>query len=272
MGQFFSYKNSSIHYSQYGNGDELLICLHGFGEEATSFAFLDKAVGHQFTILAINTPFHGDTVWNEGLLFTPENLHEIILGLVEVCMTKAINQKINFLGYSMGGRLVLAYFQQYPRFVKSIALVTSDGLHKNCWYWFATQTGLGNRLFKFTMQQPYWFLGMAKMLGKIGLLNKSVVKFVAYYLGDEGIRTALYKRWTTMRKFNPDLPLIKRLVAENNVPAKMLFGLHDRIIRYQPGQQFQQGQEALIGITVIRAGHQLMQEKYVAEIVGLLNR
>ncbi len=270
MGNFIAYKNSSIHYCHYGSGNELLICLHGFGEEASSFSFLEKTLGSRFTIIGINMPFHGETVWNEGLLFSPEDLHEIIVSLVKISKPQTADYKVHFLGYSMGGRLVLAYFQQYPQLVKSISLVAPDGLHKNNWYWFATQTAIGNRLFKFTMQQPQWFMGMVKLLGKIGLLNKSVAKFVAYYLGDENIRTALYKRWTTMRKFRPDLPLIKKRIAENKVPVKMLFGEHDRIILYQRGQSFQQGQEGLIEVRIIKAGHQLMQQKYVSEIAALL--
>ncbi len=270
MVNLFAYKNSSIHYCLYGSGEELLICFHGFGEEATSFFFLEKVVGNRFTIIAISMPFHGDTAWNEGLLFSPQNLHEIIGGIVKVCKPQTPDYKVHFLGYSMGGRLVLAYFQQYPQLVKSIALVAPDGLYKNNWYWFATQTTIGNRLFKFTMQQPQWFTGMIKLLGKMGLLNKSVAKFVSYYLGDENIRTALYKRWTTLRKFQPNLPLIKRLIAADKVPVEMLFGEYDRIILYQRGEQFQQGHEEMIEVKIIKAGHQLMQEKYVAEITNLL--
>ena len=270
MGTSIAYKNSIIDYCHYGSGDEILICLHGFGEDATSFSIFKNNISNRFTIIAINMPFHGATVWNQGLLFSPADLHEIIESLVKICKPQTADYKIYFLGYSMGGRLGLSYFQQYPQFVKSISLVAPDGLHKNNWYWFATQTTIGNRLFKFTMQQPQWFMGMVKLLGKIGLLNKSVAKFAAYYLDDETIRIALYKRWTTMRKFRPNLPLIKRLVAANKVPVKMLFGEHDRIILYQRGQNFQQGLDGLIEVKIIKAGHQLLQEKYVAAIVSLL--
>ncbi len=222
-------------------------------------------------MIAINMPFHGETAWTQGLLFTPEDLYDIIGALVQACRPRPAGYKIHFLAYSMGGRLALAYFQQYPQLVKSLVLVAPDGLHKNRWYWFATQTNIGNRLFKFTMKQPQWFLGMVKMLGKINLLNKSVAKFVGYYLGDQGIRTALYQRWTTMRKFRPDLPLIRSLISQNKMPVALLFGLHDRIILYQRGQHFQKGQEALIRVEVIKAGHQLLQEKYADKIAELLN-
>jgi len=153
-----------------------------------------------------------------------------------------------------------------------MAFTAPDGLHKNRWYWFATQTAIGNRLFKFTMHHPFWFLGMVKLLGRINLLNKSVSKFVAYYLGDKSIRTDLYKRWTTLRKFRPQLRLIKELITEHKVPVKILFGEHDRIILYPSGIKFQGSQQDLISVKVIKAGHQLLQEKYVDEIVELLNR
>ncbi|MEO7312105.1 MAG: alpha/beta hydrolase [Chitinophagaceae bacterium] len=270
MATLLAYKNSTISYSRYGSGDALLICLHGFGEAASSFAFLEKSLGERFTIIALNMPFHGETIWNEGLTFTVTDLFEIIKSL-PLAGKPELTVNMHLLGYSMGGRLALAFFQDYPHCVKSIALVAPDGLHKNRWYWFATQTALGNRAFKFTMHYPQWFLGMVKLLGKIGLLNKSVAKFVSYYLGDETIRMALYKRWTTMRTFRPSLTLIKNLAFEKQVPIKILFGAFDRIILYQRGEKFQQGHEDLIKVFVIKAGHQLMQEKYVADIIELLN-
>jgi pimeloyl-ACP methyl ester carboxylesterase len=63
--------SSRISYSWWGTGKKLLLCLHGYGESATSFALLEQALGKEFTILAPDLPFHGGTQWKDRLYFDP---------------------------------------------------------------------------------------------------------------------------------------------------------------------------------------------------------
>src|ERR1035437_4038700 len=64
-----SYQQSTFHFHQFGNGAKLLLCFHGYGEMAGSFLFLEKSLGKEYTMIAIDFPFHGKTNWQEGLLF-----------------------------------------------------------------------------------------------------------------------------------------------------------------------------------------------------------
>lgn len=267
LGQFIAYKNSKIHYCQYGNGDNILVCLHGFGKNASSFKFINKHIYDSYTVIAIDMPFHGETEWNEELLFTAEDLFEIFQ-LHNVIISKPIT----LLGYSIGGRVVLNFFQQYPALVETIILIAPDGLHSNKWYKFATQTYIGKYLFKFTMRYPQWLLGIVKFFDKKHILNKNVIKFVYHYLNNKSNRTTLYKRWITLRKCIPNLYTIKQLIAERDISVKMLFGKYDPFIRYKAAEKFQRGNESFVEVKVINADHQLLREKYAHELIGLLNR
>lgn len=261
---YISYKKSKIHYCQYGSGPALLVCLHGYGQNVMAFAFLEKHLGQRFTLLAIDMPFHGQTKWNDALLFTPSDLYQIIISI----NPNALNG-FQLLGYSMGGRLALSLYQQYPDMVKNIYLLAPDGLHKNRWYRLATQTIPGNKLFKFTMHQPSWFLKMVRFGGQAKLLNKSVLKFVQYYLEDKQQRENLYNRWTILKSFTPNLVLIKRLLQNRETHIHMLFGEHDRIILYQKGEQFAKGAAEKIRLHIVNAGHHILSEKYIRFIMQL---
>lgn len=211
-------------------------------------------------------PFHGETEWNEELLFTAEDLLKIFQ-----LHSHIMSKPITLLGYSMGGRVALNFFQQYPSLIKEIILVAPDGLSRNIWHRLATQTHIGNYLFKFTMRYPKWLLKMVNIFDKQHILNKNIMRFVRQYLNSATNRAILYKRWVTLQKCSPNLYLIKKLIAERFVSIKMLFGKNDPFIQYKIGEKFQRGCETFVDMKVIEADHQLLREKYISELIQLLN-
>ena len=198
--RFLTYHDSSISYSQFGNGQTLLICLHGYGEDAASFAFLEPFIGSDFTCIALEMPFHGNTNWNESYPFTVTILTEIIELIWQGPVENAY-----VIGYSMGGRIALQLLEYIPACICKLILVAPDGLQKNIWYTLSTQNSVGNTLFHYTMRNPDWFFSTVSLLYKLGFINKSIYNFVHFYLDDAESRMLLYQRWTILRKFNPRL-------------------------------------------------------------------
>ena len=259
-----AYKSSFIHYYVFGRGAKTLFCFHGYGEDGNSFAFLESHLCSVYTLYALDFPVHGKTQWNEKEPFTPADLIAI-LQLIH----PYDNIKFSLLAYSMGGRAALHLIQEIPMQIEQVALVAPDGLHQNIWYRITTQTSVGNKVFAYTMNKPRWFFSVAGAGGQLKILNKSILKFVHYYLDDEEQRSLLYKRWTFMRKLKPNLAAIKKLCVEKNIKLGFLFGDYDRIILSKRAGIFRNTKN--IHIKVINAGHQLMKEKYANEIVALLN-
>lgn len=260
---FLAYKASLIHYYVFGKGAKTLFCFHGYGENGYSFAFLQKRLGDDFTLYAIDFPFHGKTQWNEEAPFTPDDLIAIIK------LIHFTNTKFSLLAYSMGGRVAMHLIEKMPDEIEMAALVAPDGLHQNIWYRLTTQTHLGNKAFAYTMKNPGWFFKTVNAIARLKLLNKSIIKFMHYYLDEEKERMLLYKRWTFMRKFKPSLWHIKHLCERYPVQLNFLFGEYDRIILSKRAGIFKNAKN--INITIIHAGHQLMKEKYANEIAALLN-
>lgn len=268
----FVYKNSGISYHRFGSGPDLVLCFHGYGEDAAVYTFLEKYAGNQFTFYSIDLPFHGKTEWNEGLLFTHNDLQQIVKGILfqNNLKLQSPNLKLSLLGFSLGGRVILSLFQMIPDKIKRIVLLAPDGLKINFWYWLSTQTWIGNRLFAFTMKNPGWFFGFLKMLNRLRLVNASVFKFVRYYIENSKFRKLLYQRWTCLRKIKPQLPLIRSLIKRQNTDVRLIYGKHDRIILPLVGKRFISGIEEQSILSVINSGHQVLHEKHVKEILPAL--
>jgi pimeloyl-ACP methyl ester carboxylesterase len=270
--ELITYKSSQISYCRFGSGPKVAICFHGYGEEATSFAFLDKHAGNQYTFYSIDLPFHGKTEWNDGLAFTLTDLSKIIDEILHQnnYKLKTTNYKLTIIGYSLGGRVALSFLQANPEKVEKLVLLAPDGLKVNFWYWLATQTSLGNKFFAFTLKHPGWFFGFLKLMNKLRLVNASIFKFVNYYIGDATVRHLLYQRWTTLRRLKPDLVIIKSHIRKENIPVRLIYGKHDRIILSSVGEKFKKGIEEQCTLTIIHSGHQVLHEKHIEEILPAL--
>jgi len=265
--QFVHYKNSGINYCRYGNGNQLVLCFHGYGEEAGSFSFLEKYAGNQFTFIAIDLPFHGQTEWKESLNFSVEDLKRIIKEILLQNNIKHQASNLELLGFSLGGRIALSLYQSQPQIIKKMVLLAPDGLKVNFWYWLGTKTLLGNKLFAFTMKKPHWFFGFLKLMNKVKLVNSSIFKFVNYYIGDEKARRSLYERWTGFRKLTPDLKKIKSQIQANKTQVRFIYGRYDKVILPARGEKFQKGIEEYCELKIIESGHQVLHEKHAEEIM-----
>lgn len=259
------YQNTSLHYQYGGHGNRLLFCFHGFGESAAHFQFLESHLSDQFTIVAIDLPFHGNSHWNSEIPLDPI----ILTSLLEQIKQKHQFHQTGFelLGYSMGGRISLSLVEIASEKIMKVFLLAPDGFKMNFWYWLATQTYLGNQLFSATIHHPAPFLFVVKWINRLGLLNQSIHKYVQAHLHDQERRKQLYLRWTCLRKFRPNLSNLRARMIEQKIELVQLYGLHDRIILPNRGQEFSNSIHPLGKIEIINSGHRFLEEKYAHAIV-----
>ena len=264
------YKESIVHLHVFGNGPEWVFCFHGFGQDGSSFKVVEKVLGERYTLLAIDFPFHGKTEWKQGLLMTPEDLLNIMAIIIHNYADASSKPfRFSILAYSLGGRISLHLLQMIPDQIKKLLLIAPDGLKVNFWYWLGTQTNTGNKLFEYTMRKPGWFFWLLNNSDKAGLLNKSVIKFVHRYIDDEAIRLLLYKRWTTLKLFKPNLKAVKHIIKEKAIPVQLLYGSYDRIILSKRSNILKKD-NPFVTVTIVEGGHELLREKFAPVIASLL--
>ena len=264
---FIQLQKHTIHYERYGKGPEMLCCLPGYGETGKEFEGLAMQLQLQFTIIAVDLPLHGLTTWQQDS-FEPEDLHHILQALAE--QEGFAGKTITLAGYSMGGRLAMAYTEKFPQWVNRLILLAPDGLHLNFWYWLSTQTTIGNRFFAHTMSNPGWlFFGM-KWGRKLKLLNESIAKFSHRYLDDPDQRKNLYERWTLFRSFKPNLRQLKKIIANQPLPSLLLFGHYDRIIPPMLSKKMMIKNNSQIHVAVIEGGHRLLKQQFAPTIASII--
>lgn len=219
-------------------------------------------------MIAIDLPYHGNTIWQENREFTHVDLMDILEQIMRERNIKERNFSI--LGYSLGGRIALSLLENNGGRISRIVLLAPDGIKVNSWYWLATQTHIGTRLFRFTMKKPAWFLHSLQFADRFKIVNKSVTKFTKAYIGDATARMELLNRWICMRSFKPDLKKVHDIILQKKISVKILYGKHDRIILPKRSEDFREGLNGLCEVVLLDAGHQLLQKKYAAVIASML--
>jgi pimeloyl-ACP methyl ester carboxylesterase len=266
---FIAFRTSRFHYSSWGTGTRILFAFHGYGESAASFGFLEAALGRDFTIIALDMPFHGQTEWKEKELY----LHPGDLAALLNEITTSLSGRDRdwwLLGYSMGGRIALQLLELESGRVARLVLLAPDGLYVNPWYWLATRTVAGNRLFRWTMKRPAWIFLLLRTGNRLRLVNPSLFKFAVHYIDDIPVRQALYTRWTTMRGFRPRLGDIADRIRERKIPVVLLYGSHDRIIPSRRGGKFLKRIAPYGRLELLDSGHQVLQAKFTEVIANAL--
>ena len=112
-----AYRSSRINYYVFGKGSKIIFCLHGYGEDGSSFSFLEKYIDAEYTLYAIDFPFHGATEWKEKDAFVTEDIVAIIQLIAPAKNT------ISLLAYSMGGRATMHLLQLIPEKIDRVVLV-----------------------------------------------------------------------------------------------------------------------------------------------------
>jgi pimeloyl-ACP methyl ester carboxylesterase len=263
-----SFRASVISYSCQGTGPRILFAFHGYGESARSFSLLAEPLGTDFTLIAIDLPYHGLTKWNEGYSFDPRHLASLMAEIASLLPGRKDSWYL--LGYSMGGRIALQLQQLIPERIGKLILLAPDGLKMNPWYWLATQTGPGRRLFGFTMSHPAWFFSLLSMANRLKLVNPGIYKFTTRYIDDPIVRRDLYIRWTTMRRFRPDLSVIRSSVQTRHLPVRLVYGRYDRIIRWETGERFCTRLEPNCRLLILPSGHQLLQPAHLEPLLSAI--
>lgn len=257
--KFLQYKSSSIHYAIAGRGRQVIFAFHGYSDNTESFSFMENEIANSFRMVIIDLPFHGKTVWREGLNFLPSDLIRIVQSILDGF--PQAEKKYWVMGFSMGGRVALKMLESIPSEMSRIILLAPDGLHVNKWYWIATQNFPGQLLFRFTMTYPGWFLMMIRAGKKINRVGPAGYKYVMSFLVDKQYRHDLYQRWMVLRKFTPHLEKIKSMIRQNNIDVRMVFGENDHLIQTENGERFLVGIEPYCKLIVLPCGHNLMHER-----------
>ena len=252
---FLEYKNSKIHFIKFGNGDKLLIALHGFGDQDASFFALELALKNDYTVYAIALPFHGETQWEDGF-FSQNDM----LDLFKLILNRENKNRFELMGYSLGGRIILAMLPKVIKDLDKIYLIAPDGIKTDRKLSASIVPVWLRRLIKKRAKDPKILIKIVAGAYKLGLVSKFNFHFIKFNLNSPKLRERIFNTWISLHDFNVDLKRIKKLLKEKKILVELYYGKYDKIIPLRAGEKLSAGLSK-VKLNILNEGHLLLNEK-----------
>ncbi len=217
----------------FGSGPVKLLALPGYGNAADYFHRLFPLLETKVQIYAVDLPMHGETKWNDAD-FKVDHLLKII-NKVNIHNQSPLD---GFLGYSMGGRLVLSMLPHLKFPIKYCFLLAPDGLYTpGSQLWEKLPFFLKKRLVKL-LNKPKATKKIAQLLRHAKIIRRSDQLFLERQMVFPGRYRRLLFWGVNTARFDVDETLTIDWLNKHNVKTTLIYGDLDKVVSSEKGKTF----------------------------------
>jgi pimeloyl-ACP methyl ester carboxylesterase len=229
LSNFINTQFGTLHYSKFGNGPNVLLSFHGFGQDHMIAAPMEKILHDRYTIYSFDLPYHGQSSWpeNENIL-SKSHMKEVFGNWLQ---TNTISQ-FSVFGYSMGGKFAISLAEQFPNQVNHLILVAPDGIVKTVWYTLAISWPVKS-IFRRIIEKPKLFFLFTKVVSSARLVPEKILQFGESQMATRQLRAMVYYTWYNFKELYFDQHILKNSIENNNLKATLILGKLDQVINYK---------------------------------------
>ena len=143
---YYKHKLFNLYYEKYGNSDNILIILPGWGDARNTWNYFINQFINYFTIYIFDYPGFGKTIFPNNNL----TIYDYAMVFKDFLNDNNIHNPI-IIGHSFGGRLIILLNYLYHIRFKKIILMDSAGI-KN----FSLKKTLKKYLYKFLKKLKFF--------------------------------------------------------------------------------------------------------------------
>jgi pimeloyl-ACP methyl ester carboxylesterase len=250
-------ENVTLEYYIEGSGDNILVCFHGHSREVDDFLFLKHK---DRKLILIVLPHHGNSQFPAERIETqPLSVTKLSSLFTKILEKEAVGD-FHFIGFSQGGRFVLSLFPLYTNRLKSVQVISPDGMDPMSFYNRTSRMRLARLLFQKWENSPESFIRIAKLLFKLGLVRPKVFSFIELFAANKEKFQRASRTWRGFRNIKPNFSKITDSLNSNEIYFKVIMGKYDQVIRTRQAVRFLNEigfPEALIEI---ECGHDFFKE------------
>lgn len=252
---FIQLPAGKIHCLTFGAGPELLIALHGFSDRARMFAVLEPALSENYTVVAIDWPFHGQTEWTPNT-FSKDDLLDIIRRVVALHG----KERFSLMGFSFGARLAQALLPDLTGQLNKLYLLSPDGVKTKGMSTAAhTPMWLRRLLFRI-LQKPGWFIALVNSGRKIGIVPPLIHHFLSNNLNRPERFRRTFGCWLAMDSFYLRRHTIQDILQKSQLRTDVYIGLNDPMLRQKTLKKLFEGLPE-VRVFWLDEGHRLIGEE-----------
>ncbi|MCC6601041.1 MAG: alpha/beta hydrolase [Crocinitomicaceae bacterium] len=255
---FIEHHPFRLEYTVSGSGDNIIVFFHGFGRTSADVEFFLPLLKPCQRILSVNLFAHGNSIFPYERIDDFPLRREEWKEMMFLLMNEFSIERVDIIGYSMGGRVAMTTALIMPERINSLLLLAPDGFKINRFYRFAVETSAGKWLYRRLIDNPAPLFSVASMLNKAGLMNDKLYRFVTAHLDTEDKRWQVHDAWMIYRDFFPDLVKLAEMVNEKRFRFNMIFGKYDSVIKPALGEKFNKRLNSKHHFHIVESGHRIL--------------
>ena len=237
---------SKLNYYVTGNGEEVMLFFHGYGQDASMYFELPDALMNNYKCVLIDLFGHG-----ESSFFSKEKVDLVSWkGVLEALLEQENATRVHVLGFSLGGRAAInAAFVLNDR-IESLTLLAPDGVVNSFVYKAATSNLVLKAFFKRMVFYPGAYQVAIKLGKKLKLVDKASIEFVDRVMSKRSRRFRLYKIWNMYAGLSASLSDLK---AISKYPIQVYLAKKDHFINTP--KVIKVCEDLNVAYTVYKVGH-----------------
>lgn len=112
-------KNNTYHYLEYGSDNsDIILCLHGYADSASTFSECGQLLSHKYRIIALDFPM----LYNNDNIYNLDGLTEFVNEFVNTLSL----HKFTLIGFSLGGLVAINYAFNYQSKIDKLLLLNTS--------------------------------------------------------------------------------------------------------------------------------------------------
>lgn len=218
------FSGGTIVAKEKGHGSQLLICFHGFGENKDAFDRLFLQIPGDWIILSLDLPLFGDSQWQD-----PNTVidHHTWTELIQHIHMRHPQVDWHLLGFSMGGKVALAFQQLLETPARSLILMAPDGIARHPLHAFVSRTQLGTWLIRQVVYHPGPILRLTEWAFRLGWIDPFIHLFMNDNFAEKRWRKRMYLCLTLYEGFQIDWHKVQKKNTPSDTHWYLIWGKKD---------------------------------------------
>lgn len=214
---------SKLNYYVTGNGEEVMLFFHGYGQDASMYFELPEVLQDKYRCILIDLFGHGESSFFSKPSIDLVSWKEVL----EVLLQQENAKKIHLFGFSLGGRAAINTAFVLHDSVESLTLLAPDGVVNSFVYRAATSNYILKAFFKRMVFYPGVYQAAIQLGKRFKLMDKASVEFVDRVMSKRSRRFRLYKIWNMHAGLSASLRDVK---TKSKFPIQVYLAKKDHFV------------------------------------------
>lgn len=224
----------SLAFTGVGEGENILLCAHGYKQSKNVFTKLFDIVPKGWKILAFDQAMHGESKWeNENMSFDTA----FFPLLWEKLIARYPQATWHLMGFSMGGKTAIFLQKTAPIKIHQMFFIAPAGVITHPLTHFFSYHFWGSSIFAFFLKKPTLILPVIDFLHEKKLMRPFSYRFAKAQFEAEN-RNYMLKFIPIYRKFHFHFEKYAHFLSQKDIKIHVLWGENDEVLPVKQAYHF----------------------------------